>query len=163
MIITTRKRSLGKGNIFSSLCQEFCTQWGSASVHAGIQPPRTRHPPGADTLPDQTPPRPDPLGPGTPPQTRYPPNQAPLDLAPPRSGTPQTRHPPPGAVYAGRYGQQAGCMHPTGMQSSLIMYLMFANKWLQLRLSAEVHEQICRYSNCSVSCILNYCQLIPWH
>ena len=24
---------------------------------------------------------------------------------------------PPGAVHAGRYGQQAGCTHPTGMQS----------------------------------------------
>ena len=103
MIITTRKRSLGKGNIFSSLCQEFCTQWGSASVHAGIQPPRTRHPPGADTLPDQTPPRPDPLGPGTPqpvtPQTRHPwtwhpPDQAPPKPGPPGPGTPQIRHPP---------------------------------------------------------------------
>ena len=41
--------------------------------------------------------------------------------------TPQSRHPrgadtplgqtPPCTVHAGRYGQQAGGMHPTGMQS----------------------------------------------
>ena len=61
----------------------------SASVHAGIPPP------------DQAPPR-----------TRHPP------------GTPwetETSHlreqTPPGAVHAGRYGQRAGDMHPTGMQS----------------------------------------------
>ena len=34
----------------------------------------------------------------------------PLDQAPPRAD-------PPRAVHAGRYGQQAGGMHPTGMQS----------------------------------------------
>ena len=42
-IITAHKRSLGEGNIFSSVCQEFCTRGGSASVHAWIPPP------GADT------------------------------------------------------------------------------------------------------------------
>ena len=31
---------------------------------------------------------------------------------------PQTRQ-PPCAVHAGRYGQQAGGMHPTGMQSCI--------------------------------------------
>ena len=59
---------LGQGNIFTSMCQEFCPQGGrvSASVHAGI-PPRSRHqyhPRGADTPqsrhpPEQTPPRAD--------------------------------------------------------------------------------------------------------
>ena len=48
-----------------------------------------------------------PLGPGTPTRTRH---------------TPQTRYPPgpdtaPRAVHAGRYGQQAGDTHPTGMHS----------------------------------------------
>ena len=102
-LVTARKRSLGQGNIFSSMCQEFCSQegGGSASVHAGIPPPL----PGADT-----------------PQSRHPPDQA-----SPRTDTPQTRHPPwtryppeqtpPCPVHAGRYGQQAGGMHPTGMQS----------------------------------------------
>ena len=62
----------------------------------------------------------------------------PLEQAPPGPGTPQSRHPlpldqtpsldqthpllgaeppPPCTVHAGRYGQQAGGMHPTGMQS----------------------------------------------
>ena len=41
--------------------------------------------------------------------------------APPRSDTPTgTRQPPPpGAVHAGRYGQQAGGIHSTGMHSCL--------------------------------------------
>ena len=65
--------------IFSVACQEFCSQGGVASVHAGIPPP------------EQTPPRADtPLGTGI-----------------------------PCAVYAGRYSQQVGGMHPTGMQSCL--------------------------------------------
>ena len=34
LVITARKRSLGQGNIFSSVCQEFCTQWGGGSQHA---------------------------------------------------------------------------------------------------------------------------------
>ena len=97
---TALKRSLGQGNIFRSVCHEFCPRGGgSASVHAGIPPPRPGTPPGPGTPPNQTPPRPgtpqeqDPPGPGT----------------PPRSRTPQTRHPPgsrpPCPVHAGRYGQ----------------------------------------------------------
>ena len=38
------------------------------------------------------------------------------EQAPPGAGTPQ-EHTPPGAVHAGRYGLQAGGMHPTGMHS----------------------------------------------
>ena len=51
----------------------------------------------------------------------YPPGQG----TPPGPDTlPGTRHPPPEpvtpcAVHAGRYGQQVGSMHPTGMQSCL--------------------------------------------
>ena len=55
-IFTACKRSLGQGNIFSSLCQEFCTQrgGGSASVHAGIAPRgKTPSPPGSRHLPAQ--------------------------------------------------------------------------------------------------------------
>ena len=65
---------LGQGNIFTSVCQEFCPQGGrvSASVHAGISPP------------EQSPPDHAPPGPGTPlsrpPQSRHPP--------PPGPGTP---------------------------------------------------------------------------
>ena len=79
-LFTARKQSLGQGNIFRSVCQEFCPRGGS--TWAG------------------TPPQ---VGPGTPPS---------------RPGTPpRTRYPPPGAVHAGRYGQQAGGTHPTGMHS----------------------------------------------
>ena len=71
------------------------------------------HPPGPGTPPwtrytpqDQV----HPPGPGTPPWTRY----TPRDQVHP----PGTRYtPPPGAEYAGRYGQRAGGTHPTGMQS----------------------------------------------
>ena len=79
--ITARKRSLGQGNIFSSVCQEFCPRGGLPQCMLGY------HLPGPDSPP---------------------PNQ-----------TPQTRH-PPCAVHAERYGQRAGGMHPTGMQSSCL-------------------------------------------
>ena len=75
---------------------------GSASVHAGIQPPPWSRPPGTRHPPDQTPPGADPPGPGTSPRADTP---------------PRTRHPSPCTVHAGRYGQQKGSMHPTGMQS----------------------------------------------
>ena len=51
-----------------------------------------------------------------------PPEQTlPRSRHPPRADTPRTKHPLPllCAVHAGRYGQQAGGMHPTGMQSFL--------------------------------------------
>ena len=35
--------------------------------------------------------------------------------------------PPPGAVYAGRYGQQAGGTHPTGMHSCLTHFSSLSN------------------------------------
>ena len=52
---------LGQGNIFSSVCQEFCPRGESAPLHAGI-PPRadppsgSRHPSGTSSPPDQAPP-----------------------------------------------------------------------------------------------------------
>ena len=97
--------------IFLHLSVILFTGVWSASVHAGISPPPppgpgtpwSRHPPGT-RHPQSRHPRQGrhPLGPGTPPWSRHPP--------PPRAD-------PPGAVHAGRYGQQAGGMHPTGMQS----------------------------------------------
>ena len=66
--ITACKRSLEQGNIFSSMCQEFCSQgwgvclsacWDTTPPH-GPGTPQTRHP----------------TGPGTP-QSRHPPDQAP--------------------------------------------------------------------------------------
>ena len=38
IIFTVRKRSLGQGNIFTSVCQKFCSLGGSAPLHAGIPP-----------------------------------------------------------------------------------------------------------------------------
>ena len=83
------QRSCGQGNVFTGVCHSFCSQGGSASVHAGIPPPRTRQtPPGADSP-----------GPGRPP----PPEQTPPDLAdPPWKQTPS-------------YGLRAAGTHPTGM------------------------------------------------
>ena len=76
--ITTRKRSLGQGNIFIGVCQEFCSQWwvsgpgGVVSQHALRQtPPPEQTPPGAD------PPR----------RTRH--------IPPGTRDTPQSRHPGP--------------------------------------------------------------------
>ena len=89
-LFTARKRSLGQGNIFTPVCQSFCSR-GEGSTWAGTLPP----------------------GPGTP-QTRYTP---PGTRYPPKPGT------PPLAVHAGRYRQQAGGTHPTGMHSCYRMHL----------------------------------------
>ena len=85
----------------------------------GQVPTRTRYPPP---------------GPGTPhprrdqvhiPQARYTPRD---QVHPPgTSCTPRQVHPPPGAVHAGRYGQQAGGTHPTGMHSFFFFFLLFFN------------------------------------
>ena len=96
-IITARKRSLGQGNIFSSVCKEFCSQWGGGGglpqCMLGYHTPGTRHPlqqtsPGADT--PRT--RHHPSGPGTPP--RADPPGAPRDQAPPQEQTPLEQTPP---------------------------------------------------------------------
>ena len=105
-------------------------------MHAGIPPT-----PGADT----------PLGPGTPleqtpswehtpPGTRHPLGANPARVDTPRADPPGTRHPPqeqtpplcrhhPCAVHAGRYGQQAGGMHPTGMQSCFTITAIRVSMW----------------------------------
>ena len=69
-------------------------------------------PPRADTLWEQSP-----LGP----EADTPPQQTPsmgADTPGSRNHLPQSRH-PPCSVNAGRYGQQAGGMHPTGIHTSL--------------------------------------------
>ena len=63
MIFTARKRSLGRGNIFIGVCQEFCSQGGCmvlgvVSQHALRQtPPGTTQPLGSDTPPGPDTPR----------------------------------------------------------------------------------------------------------
>ena len=85
---------LGHGNIFRSVCQEFCPRGGgegrvSASVHAGINLPWEQTPPRKQTSPavplEQTPP---PLGADTP-QSRHP-----REHTPPRSRHPHEQTPP---------------------------------------------------------------------
>ena len=90
----------------------------SAPVHAGIHPPRTRgrhpprsRPPGADT-----------------PRCRH--------LPSPGADTPL-----PTAVHAGRYGQQAGGTHPTGMHTFCLYFFIF-QRWSphKLHACAQTHE-----------------------
>ena len=91
IIYYRQQTKLRQGYVFTSVFD---------SVHRGGLPQCTLgyHPPGADTPLEQAPH-----------QTRY----------PSRSGThPWSRH-PLCTVHAGRYGQQTGGMHPTGMQSCL--------------------------------------------
>ena len=84
--------------------------WG---VHPGTQPPEQVHPPDqvhphwAGTPPDQV----HPPGPGT----------------SPGPGTPRGARYTPRAVHAGRYGQQAGGTHPTGMHSCLVWPYIVVN------------------------------------
>ena len=103
---------------------------------------RTRYTPQ-----DQVPPRPGTANktrytpPSTrhiPPLTRYTPQDqvhSPRTRSTPWPGTPlRTRYTPdqvypPGAVHAGRYGQQVGRMHPTGMHSC---YNYFLGEWWQI-------------------------------
>ena len=70
--------------------------------------PWSRHLPGADTPQEQTPPR------SRPPPREQTPQGA--DTPPPKEQT------PPCTVHAGRYGQQAGGTHPTGMHTCLIYF-----------------------------------------
>ena len=62
LFITVRKRSLGKGNTFSSVCQEFCSQGGvpgQVHPHTQVTHPRAGTPPSGQVLPlgRYTPPR----------------------------------------------------------------------------------------------------------
>ena len=118
IFITTRKRSLGQGNIFT--CLSFCSRgvclsacWDTTPPcpPPGPCPPGTMHPPLPCTPWDQAPPPPGPCTPHyhAPPGTKHP---------PPDHAPPGTMH-PPGTEHAGRYGQRAGGTHPTGMQSCL--------------------------------------------
>ena len=102
--ITARKRCL----------RRLCFVHVSHSVHRGgvpgQVPPRTRYTPRTRYPPDQV----------HPPGTRYPLDQ----VHPPQNqvAPPGSRY-TPGAVHAGRYGQQAGGTHPTGMRSCFVKSL----------------------------------------
>ena len=104
-----------EGNVFTPVCQSFCSQggWGVClsvcwdsrpPTPPGTDPPGADSPPGADT--PSTPP-----GADNPHRRRHPREQTP----------PRSRHPlgadTPRPVHAGRYGQQAGGTYFTGMHS----------------------------------------------
>ena len=84
-VFTARKRSSGQGYIFSSMCQEFCSQRGLPQCMLGYYHPTRpdtpwiKHPPRADTshLPEQTSPEPGTL-PSRHPQEQTPPQADPL-------------------------------------------------------------------------------------
>ena len=100
---------------------------------AGTPPSRQVHPPSPQagtppgrytTLQADTPPSPQagtppPLGRYTPPWVGTPPwaSTPPGQVNPPWAGKSPQAGTPPGVVHAGRYGQQAGGTHPTGMHS----------------------------------------------
>ena len=101
-LFTARKWSLGQGNIFAPVCH---------SVHRGGVPgqvPLWDQPPPRDQVHHPSGTRYTPPVPGTP---------APPDQVPPWNRYPPDQVHPPGAVHAGRYGQQAGGKHPTGIHS----------------------------------------------
>ena len=111
VVITTRKRSLGQGNIFSSVCQEFCS-WGGTLAGtppwAGTPPrqvhlPWAEHPFWAGTTPGRyTPGQVHPLGSYTPWQVH-----PPMQVLPPWAGTPPRQVPP---TPQGRYTPREQCM-----------------------------------------------------
>ena len=93
------QRSCGQGNIFTPVCHSFCSQGGrgSASVHAGIPAPLSRHPPKQTPPPEQTP-----LGADNPPEQTAslgadppPREQTPLGADPPGADAPLSRGRPP--------------------------------------------------------------------
>ena len=106
---------LGQGNIFTSVCQEFCPRgegvclsacWDTpprADTPGSRHPPQEQTPPGSRHPPEQTPSRSRPLWEQTPPRSRTPP---PTGSRPPRKQT-------------AAYGQRAAGTHPTGMHSCL--------------------------------------------
>ena len=77
----------------------------------------------------------------TPHQSRHSPSGANT----PRADTqPMSIHPPPCAVHAGRYGQQAGGTHPTGMHTCL--RYIFTNGHYELLVHSIFSRQLSQYS-----------------
>ena len=98
----TPATKLGQGYIFTGVCDSV-TRRGGVCLSAC-----------SDTTPWQ----------GDPPHKETPPTPSQRDT--PWQGEP----PPPCAVHAGRYSQQAGGMHPTGMQ--FLFGIIFAENCLKM-------------------------------
>ena len=121
-----------KGYVFTRVCR---------SVHSGgstwVGTPLTRYTSHKDQVqPPWT--RYTPLRPGTPPRDHV----HPLGPGPPPGpGT------PPGAVHAGRYGQQVGGMHPTGMHSCYLwIYLerVWSNRSITITQTPAPYKSLLR-------------------
>ena len=77
--------------------------------------------------------------------------------------------PPPGAVYAGRYGQQAGGTHPTGMHTCFYTSIIRTGQWAPwivkglLRKSQQSLKQECLFVHCEDAItVCDFCwELIP--
>ena len=78
--------------------------WGGTPPPWAGTPPGRYNPPGRHT-----------------PHGWYPLPGTPLGQVHPQAGTPPRQVHPPRAVHAGRYGQQAGGRHPTGMNSCFFL------------------------------------------
>ena len=95
-------------------------------MHAGIHTPSQEQTLQEQTLPGSRPPlRADPSEADTPQEQTPPPNPPP----PPGADTPL------GAVHAGRYGQQAGGTHPTGVYTSLNLLIFLFSVETRLNVS----------------------------
>ena len=66
--------------------------------------------------------------------------------------TPGTRYTPLRAVHAGRYGQQAGGTHPTGMHSCFHFFLLFIREFVWNSTDLRMHHthQTCTYNWCLI-------------
>ena len=74
---------------------------------------------------------------------------SPWDQATPPSRPPPRDQAPPGAVHAGKYGQWAGSMHPTGMQSCMTCFLNVFTEFAEFG-----DKNICHYSKRTWTCHL---------
>ena len=117
-------------------CLSFCSQWGSASVHAGI-PPGPRTPPGTrHTPPEQTPPGSRHLRP----RSRHPPSrQSPWEQTSPTPILPGADTPPPETATV------ADGTHPTGMHScfKLILHISFESNHWKLNVFKPKFNEFC--------------------
>ena len=101
-IVLPPATKLGQGNIFSSVCQEFCPRGGRECL--GRYPPSQAHPPGRCTLGSGTPPGQvhNPWA-GSPPWGGTPPSRYTFEqVQPPQAGTPSRQVHPPWSM-SGRY------------------------------------------------------------
>ena len=92
-IFTARKLSLGQGNIFRGMCQEFCSRGGGGKYLARYPPGGQVHPPPTRYTPGKVPPRT-----RYPPWTRYTPRDQihpPDQVQPPGPDTSPPPPPPP--------------------------------------------------------------------